>query len=88
MREFEFDPDKSRINKKKHGIDFIEGKVLWDDIDLLEIKAKNVDEERFLIIGKIDLKFWTAVVTYRENRIRIISIRTSRKNEKELYEGD
>jgi uncharacterized protein len=88
MLKFEFDPEKSRINKKKRGIDFIEGKVLWDDIDLLEIKAKIVDEERFLIIGKIDLKFWTAVVTYRENRIRIISIRTSRKNEKELYEGD
>ena len=88
MLEFEFDPDKSRINKEKHGIDFIEGEKLWNDIDLLEIKAKATEEERFIEIGKIGLNHWTAVITYRNNRVRIISIRPSRKDEKELYESE
>jgi uncharacterized protein len=88
MIEFEFDPEKSRRNKEKHAIDFIEGQELWKDIDLLEIKAKTIDEERYIEIGKIGIKHWTAVITYRDNKIRIISIRASRQTEKELYESD
>ena len=87
MIEFEFDPEKSRYNKEKHGIDFIEGQDLWRDTDLLEIKAKTIDEERFIEIGKIGSKYWSAIITYRENKVRIISIRASRENEKELYES-
>lgn len=87
MMEFEFDPEKSRLNKEKHGIDFNEGQNLWEDVDLLEIKARTMDEERFVVIGKIEQRYWTAVITYRELKIRIISIRASRKNERELYEG-
>ncbi len=87
MLEFEFDPEKSLLNKEKYGIDFNEGQKLWEDVDLLEIKAKTTDEERFIVIGKIEQRYWTAVITYRERKIRIISIRASRKNERELYEG-
>ena len=65
MREFEFDKDKSRANKEKHGIDFNEGLLIWQDPDLLEVTAKTVDESRFLEIGKIGNKYWTAVITYR-----------------------
>ena len=50
--EFEFDNRKSQLNKKKHGIDFIEAQVLWNDPDRAEIPAKTIDEERSLIIGK------------------------------------
>ena len=85
--EFEFDEKKSRSNLKKHGIDFIEAQALWRDDMLLEIPARTSDEPRYLIIGKIELKHWSAVVTYRENRIRLISVRRSRKEEVELYEG-
>jgi hypothetical protein len=87
MTEFEFDPEKSKLNKEKHGIGFIEGQLLWEDVDLIEIRAKTIDEEWFLIIGRIGEKYWTAVVTYREAKIRIISIRASRENEREIYEG-
>ena len=85
--EFEFDEKKSRSNLKKHGIDFIEAQALWRDDMLLEIPAHTSDESRYLIIGKIESKHWSAVVTYRENRIRLISVRRSRKEEVELYEG-
>jgi uncharacterized DUF497 family protein len=85
--EFEFDPEKSQANKAKHGIDFVEAQLLWLDDMLLEIPARTSDEPRFLIIGTVGNKHWSAVVTYRQDRIRIISARRSRKEEVEIYEG-
>ena len=85
--EFEFDPAKSEANKKKHGIDFVEAQLLWRDSMLLEIPARTSDEPRFFVIGKIGDRHWSGVVTYRENRVRIISVRRSRKEEVEIYEG-
>jgi len=85
--EFEFDRRKSTANKKKHGIDFVEAQLLWDDPDLIEIPAKVADEPRFLAIGKILQLHWSAVFTYRSESIRIISVRRSRKEEVEFYES-
>lgn len=85
--EFEFDKQKSRINKKKHGIDFIETQALWDDPDRIEIPAKTIDEKRSLIIGKLSDKYWSTIITYRSEKIRIISVHRSRKEEIEIYES-
>ncbi|MGB7084375.1 MAG: BrnT family toxin [Phormidesmis sp.] len=85
--EFEFDERKSQSNKTKHGIDFVEAKVLWEDEDKLEVPARLSDEPRTVIFGKIESKIWAAVITYRGERIRIISVRRARKREVELYEG-
>jgi uncharacterized protein len=81
----EFDLGKSQINKKKHGIDFYQAQALWDDSDLIEIPANASDEPRFLIIGKISGKCWSAVITYHGEIIRIISVRRSRKEEVDIY---
>lgn len=83
----EFDKRKSQTNKEKHGIDFVEAQVLWDDPDRVEIPAKTIDEDRFLIIGKIVNQCWSAVITYRDENVRIISVRRSRKEEVEIYES-
>ena len=85
--EFEFDRLKSQLNKKKHGVDFIEAQTLWNDPDRIEIPAKTSDENRFLIIGKISDKFWSVIITYRDKKVRIISARRSRKEEVEIYES-
>ncbi len=85
--EFEFDPKKSDINKAKHGIDFHEAQALWDDPDFIEIPVKTSDESRYLVMGKISGKHWSAVITYRGEKIRIISARRSRKEEVDIYEG-
>ncbi len=85
--EFEFDPAKSVSNLEKHGIDFGEIQVLWQDPMLVEIPARTTGETRWLVIGQIDGKHWSVVVTYREQRVRIISARRSRKEEVALYEG-
>ncbi len=85
---FEYDPHKSDSNRAKHGIDFDEAQALWDDEAYLEIPTKNLDEPRFLVIGKIKEKHWSAVITYRGENVRIISVRRSRDEEIELYENE
>lgn len=85
--EFEFDPAKSDNNKKKHGIDFYEARALWNDADFIEIPLKTIDEPRLLVIGRIFEKHWSAIITYRSEKVRIISVRRSRKEEVEIYES-
>lgn len=81
---FEFDPKKSKINKEKHGIDFIEAQALWSEIGI-ELTAKSIDEPRKLLIAKMNGKIWSAIFTIRNDRYRIISVRRARKDEEALY---
>lgn len=85
--KFKFDPAKSKANRHKHGIDFVDAQALWDDPGLLEIPARTTDEARFIVIGKIDDKYWSGIITYRDEMIRIISVRRARNEEIELYES-
>lgn len=87
MNSFEFDAAKSESNRTKHSIDFAEAQRLWNDPMLLEIPAKTEDEPRFLVIGLIDGKHWSAVITYRGAHIRLISVRRARTEEVALYES-
>lgn len=84
MLEFEFDPAKSQANALKHGIDFIAAQALWDDENRLEI-AVITEEPRFLVVGQIDGKAWSAVIAYRGETVRIISVRRARKSEEKMY---
>jgi uncharacterized DUF497 family protein len=85
--DFEFDEAKSRANKEKHGIDFIDAQQLWLDDQLLEVHARTEDEPRFVVIGRIAGVSWSAVITYRDARVRLISVRRSRAEEVALYES-
>ena len=85
--EFEFDRRKSQTNKEKHGIDFVEAQALWKDPDRIEIPAVTIDEPRFVVIGKISDTHWSTIITYRGEKIRIISVRRSRVEEIKIYEG-
>ena len=85
--KFEYDPEKSAVNKQKHGLDFEEAQALWSDPRLLEVPANTRDEPRFLCVGQIDDKHWTVVWTHRNGNLRIISARRSRKEEISYYES-
>jgi uncharacterized DUF497 family protein len=85
--QFEYDTNKNGLNKRKHGIDFVEAQALWKDPDRIEIPARTVDEPRYLLVGKIGDDHWSAIITYRDEKIRIISVRRSRREEVEIYEG-
>ena len=84
---FEFDAAKRKLNRAKHGIDFVQAQRLWSDPMLLEIPAKTDDEPRYLVIGRIDGKHWSAVITYRGENVRVISVRRARTEEVQLYES-
>jgi uncharacterized DUF497 family protein len=84
---FEYDPEKSSENKRKHGVDFEEAQALWSDPALLEIPARVSDELRWVVIGKMNEKHWSAVITRRSGNVRIISARRSRDEEIKFYES-
>ncbi len=85
--DFEFDPNKSLSNKIKHGIDFDEAQLLWSDELLVSIVAREGEELRYMSIGRIDRRFWSAVYAMRGERIRLISVRRSRRQEIDFYEN-
>ena len=84
---FEYDRLKSKANKEKHGIDFVEAQQLWNDPERIEIPTRFLDESRYVLIAMLNNKYWTAVFTYRKKNVRLISVRRARKNEKEIYES-
>lgn len=84
---FEYDIYKSQSNVVKHGIDFEAAQALWDDDNLLELMASTADEVRCLVVGLMNGKHWSAIITKRGKVIRIISVRRSRKKEVALYES-
>ncbi|UJF19507.1 BrnT family toxin [Vibrio sp. SS-MA-C1-2] len=88
MGDFEFDEIKSNSNLKKHGLDFNVAQLLWNDPDLIEIPVNTHDEPRYIVIGMLNGKHWTGVITYRGQNIRIISVRRSRKGEVKIYESE
>lgn len=85
--EFEFDEAKSRANEAKHGIDFVASQALWLDELRAEIPARIGNEPRLMVVGLIEGRYWSAVITYREQCVRIISVRRSRPEEVAIYEG-
>lgn len=84
---FRFDERKSQANKAKHGIDFVEAQALWLDEALVEVPARSDSEARFLVVGLIGDKHWSAFITYHDENIRLISVRRSRPEEVAIYEG-
>ena len=68
----EFDPEKSKLNKAKHGIDFNEATELWKDPERVLLTAKSFDETRFLLVARIKDNYWSAIYTWRAEKIRII----------------
>lgn len=87
MLEFEFDSAKSAANLAKHGIDFTAAQSIWRDTHRIEVPARTTDEPRWMVIGQVDGRCWSAVVTYRNEHVRIISVRRSREEEVAMYES-
>lgn len=86
--QHEYDPNKSAANLEKHGIDFEEAKALWDDENALMIRVDRPGEERHTLFASLNGAVWTAVITFRGEAVRIISVRRARKEEVKLYEQD
>jgi hypothetical protein len=85
--EFDFDTIKSEANRTKHGLDFKEAKAMWDDPDAIGFPTKSDDEDRFAMLAELNNRIWVAFYTHRAGRIRIVSVRRARTNERKLYES-
>jgi uncharacterized protein len=83
---FEFDPEKSAANLAKHGVDFVTAQMMWEDAPVRVPSNQRADEARELAIGRIGDRIWTAIITVRAGRIRIISVRRARPHEESVYE--
>ena len=85
--KFEYDENKSQINKEKHGIDFVDAQNLWQDENALIVPANIIDDEvRYALISILKNKCYTAIFIIRDEIYRIISVRRCRKNEERNYE--
>jgi len=85
--EFEFDPAKSASNHAKHGIDFEEIQALRQDPFPLTAPARTSDEPRWIAVGQLNGKHWSAIYTIRGKTLRLISARRARKEEIKAYES-
>jgi hypothetical protein len=79
---------KSASNLERHGIDFIQAQELWLDLDRVEVPAKTTDENRSIVIARTGARHWSAIITYRREKVRLISVRRSRKEEIDIYESE
>lgn len=87
--EFEWDADKDRENREKHGVSF--GLAQYTFADPLRVIAQDVShsqqEERFFCFGRVGEGILTVRFTYREGVIRIFGAGYWRKGKK-VYEQE
>ena len=81
---FEFDKMKSLAKEQKHGLNFEEAQALWQRPSIM-LRSQYPEEERWLLIAEYKNVYWAAIFTYREDNIRIISVRKARDNEKKYF---
>jgi uncharacterized protein len=82
---FEWDESKRRRNVEWHGLDFLDAQPLFDGRPVYTYTSPRHGEERFVTIGLLEGRFLAAVWTWREGRVRLISVRRARDAEKRRY---
>jgi uncharacterized DUF497 family protein len=83
---FDWDSAKSASNEAKHGLSLAAASALWAG-PVVTLPSKHPGELRHLAIGLIEGRHWTVVYAPRGNRLRLISARRSRENEKTLFQN-
>jgi uncharacterized protein len=88
---FEWDENKNRINKVKHGVDFETAALVFDDpLCASRIERAVDDEERWQTVGVAKKALLLLVAhTYSDGQdtiIRIISARRADNHERKRYE--
>jgi uncharacterized DUF497 family protein len=86
MALIDFDPAKSARNQRERGIAF----ERFADMDFetaiaVEDTRKDYGERRLRVLGTIDGKLHAAVITPRDETIRVISLRRANKREERAY---
>lgn len=82
---FEFDEKKRKAVLSKHEIDFVDAIEIFGGKVLL-LPARSEIEARQMAIAPLGPKMICVVFTLRDDKIRIITARVARKNEREKYQ--
>ena len=86
---FEWDSDKNKKNKVKHGLSFEQILPIFDDPFFLEVYDKEhslENEDRFFGLGSVNGIVVVAASYTEKMRTRIISARLGSSKEKEFYD--
>ena len=85
--EYEWDENKRQSNLEKHGLDFIIAYQIYESVEKLIIPSNYANEPRWIDIAPVGKErvVLTLVYTYREERVRIISLRKASIQERRLY---
>jgi len=82
---FEWNAEKNRANKEKHGIGFEEAIKAFEE-PYLRVLSRYPTETRWIALGRSENKIIAVIYTERNGRNRIISARMARRHEREIYE--
>ena len=87
---FVWDDAKRRSNLEKHGLDFKDAHLVYDDPDKLTYDTSRQGERRLLdlAIAIVKGKLLALIYTERGRDVRVISFRPASREERELYEQD
>lgn len=86
---FEWDLQKQRINLEKHGVQFADALVVFDDVLAITLPDPGSEEDRFVTMGLDGFgRLLTVVYAWRGNAVRLISARRATRSERRRYEGD
>lgn len=88
--KIDFDADKDEINRFKHRLPLAFGKRVFDDpfVTLIPTIRTGDEEERWKAVGYVDGKLHTAVHVWRDDVVRMISVRRSNDSERREYDSD
>ncbi len=87
--DFEWSPEKSASNRKKHGVTFEEATTAFADPRSLNQfdPDHSVDEDRYILLGRSQFgRILVVSYTDRPPRTRIISARLATRRERNQYE--
>jgi uncharacterized protein len=82
--EFEWDFAKALSNLEKHGIAFEDACSIFEGVYIM-VPSRYADEDRKICIGVVCDRCVSVVITFRDDRIRIISARVARSHERQAY---
>jgi uncharacterized protein len=83
--EFEWSEAKGIAVLRGHGLDFLDGRRLFDARPVYLLASPRGTEERWISIGEFDGRFVAVVWTLRGQTVRIITMRRARREEERRY---
>ena len=81
----EYDLVKDAANITKHGVSLSQTSDL-DILAAIENSREEDGERRFRLYGLIDGEAFCAIVTFRSDRVRVISLRRANRSERKQYD--